>query len=90
MALQKDIILNNNIEVKGAYIKIDTISGFKGGLDIGVNFYVSQQSFLLGKGYVERKEYSFIPSVEDDSDNFIKQGYEYLKTLDEYVNALDC
>lgn len=90
MALSKKIILNNGLQVNGAYIRIDTVNGYKGGLDISVNSYISQQAFLDGQGYLEQKIYNFIPSVEDTALNFIKQGYEYLKTLQEYANAIDC
>jgi len=32
----------------------------------------------------------FTPSVSDGSTNFIQQGYEYLKTLPEFADAVDC
>lgn len=76
-------------EVPETYIRIDTISGYKGGLDISVNSYASQSAFEANEGYLEQKKYTFVPSVEDDSPNFIKQGYEYLKTLSEYADAVD-
>ena len=62
----------------------------EGGLDISVNSYVSKETFDSEYGYLEQKIYNFIPSVEDTSSNFIKQGYEYLKTLDEYADLVDC
>lgn len=90
MALSKDIILNNGLTVPNAYIRIDTVSGYKGELDISVNSYVSQEAFNNGQGYLEQKFYHFVPSVADGALNFIKQGYEYLKTLEEYADAVDC
>lgn len=90
MALSKNIVLNNGLTVENAYIKIDTVGGYKGGLDISVNSYISKDGFESGKGYLEQKIYNFVPSVEDTSLNFIKQGYEYIKTLDEYKDAVDC
>ena len=39
---------------------------------------------------IEYKQYTFIPSVADGSANFIQQGYEYLKTLPEFADAVDC
>lgn len=89
MAFMKNIILNNGLSVENAYIRIDTVAGYKGRLDISVNSYLSKESFLGKQGYLEQKIYNFIPSVEDSSSNFIKQGYEYLKTLDEYKDAID-
>lgn len=90
MALSKNMKLNNGLEICDAYIRIDTISGYKGGLDISVNSYVTQDAFNNGMEYLEQKIYHFVPSVEDNSANFIKQGYEYLKTLPEYISAIDC
>lgn len=89
MALQKTIKLNNGLEVQNAYIRIDAVSGYKGGLDISVNSYVSQSDFQEGKGYLEQKMYHFVPSVANQSSNFIKQGYEYLKTLDDFKESID-
>lgn len=89
MALGKNIVLNNGLKVEGAYIRIDAISGNKDKLDISVNSYISKEKFNEGVGYLEQKQFIFKPSVEDNSFNFIKQGYEYLKTLEEYENAID-
>ena len=90
MAIQKTIALSNSLVAENAYIRIDTVSGHKGGLDISVNYYLSQESFESGKGYLEQKFYNFVPSVEDGASNFIKQGYEFVKTLEEYEGATDC
>lgn len=32
----------------------------------------------------------FEPNLEDDSGNSLKQGYEYMKTLEKYSSAIDC
>ena len=89
MALLQNVKLNIGIEINGAYIRIDTINGNKERLEISVNTYVSKNSFLNGSGYLEQKTYAFKPLLELDSDNFIKQGYGYLKTLPEFANALN-
>ncbi|WP_440961276.1 hypothetical protein ACN6KS_02525 [Paenibacillus nitricinens] len=89
MALKKTIVLDSGLTANGAYIRIDSLSGYKGGLDISVNSYITQEAFNTGQGYLEQKFYSFVPSVEDDAPNFIKQGYEYLRTLSEFDGAID-
>ncbi|HBS43934.1 MAG TPA: hypothetical protein DEA91_04655 [Paenibacillus sp.] len=89
MALKKNIVLKNDLQVKDAYIRIDTVSGSKDSLNISVNSYVSQDAFNNGKGYLEQNFYTFTPSVKDDSANFIKQGYEFLKSLTEYNGSVD-
>lgn len=87
--LMKKIGVENSIkqskEIKDAYYKIDNIEGGKEKLTIFVNIYIdNSKEIFLGS-----KSYTFIPSVEDNALNFIKQGYEYLKTLEEYKNAID-
>lgn len=89
MALQKTIVLGNGLTVENAYIRIDTVSGYKEQITVSVNFYVSQEGFNGGQGYLEQKFYSFVPNVSDTSADFIKQGYEYLKTLEEFAGATD-
>jgi hypothetical protein len=74
---------DNELLSRGAYHKIIKISGDKE----GINFVLSISN---GENHLESKEYTFKPSVEDGSTNFIRQGYLYLKSLPEYENAEDC
>lgn len=69
-----------------AYFQITAIDGDKEKLKIRVTTYndaTKQQ--VIGQRF-----YAFTPSVADDSENFIRQGYEYLKTLPEFAGAADC
>ncbi|MBN1039012.1 hypothetical protein DVW12_09890 [Clostridium botulinum] len=68
-----------------AYHKITFINGSKENINIQITIYndISKKYILNQVGY------RFIPKIEDIAPNFIKQGYEYLKTLDEYKNAID-
>lgn len=68
------------------YLMISNINGDKNKLFITVDFYKDDSKTVI----IETKNYSFSPSVDDNSDNFIKQGYEYLKALPEFLNTLDC
>lgn len=90
MALLKTITTNTGIEVQNAYIRVDAVAGYKGGIEASVNFYVSQQAFVDGNGYVQQKIINFVPSVEQGSENFIAQAYGHLKTLPEFADAIDC
>lgn len=36
------------------------------------------------------KSYAYTPDVTPGAENNFKQGYEYLKTLAEFMNAVDC
>lgn len=92
-SLNKKIDVNNFIKFKfdlpdntvlnNVYIKIINIQGSKEKLYLSV-------IGLLDNEIVYEKIFEFAPSVEINSDNFIKQGYEYLKTLDEFKDAIDC
>jgi hypothetical protein len=65
-----------------AYIKVQSISGDKNNIDATVMFTDDNVRFS--------KKYTFSASVADGAPNFIKQAYEYLKTLPEFENSEDC
>jgi hypothetical protein len=92
MALSKTVSLDNGLpDVADAYVRIDTQSGSKDSITISVNAYVSKTIFQAGNPYIKPTQiFTFIPSVADGSTNFIEQGYEYLKTIDEFSDATDC
>jgi hypothetical protein len=62
--------------------KVTSISGNKDELEINVLHFNEVNKFY--------RTYTFQPSVADDSTNFIKQAYLYLKTLPEFSGAEDC
>lgn len=70
------------LTLSNAYIKIANVDGDKDAM--GMNVSISDGERTLSK------HYSFTPSVADGSENFIRQGYEYLKTLPEFAGAVDC
>jgi hypothetical protein len=65
-----------------AVCKISSITGNKTKLTITVSHIADVATF--------NRSYVFEPSVADGSENFIKQGYLYLKTLPEFSGAEDC
>lgn len=90
MAIKKDQNLENGLSVNDAYIRIDTVSGYKDEITISVNSYVNQESFVDGKPYLQHKLYKFKPNVESNAKELWTQGYEFLKSLEEYNGAEDC
>ena len=70
--------------LESSYIKIDVVTSNKELCSIDVGIYDSKNGTRL-----IIKQYNFIPNIKDGCDNFIKQGYDYLKTLDEYKDATD-
>lgn len=88
MALQKSYNKNaygQTLTFDQAYHKITFISGNKDSIAMQVTIYNNNN-----KEYeIDKKDYGFIPSVDSTSKNFIQQGYEYLKTLDEFKDTID-
>lgn len=67
-----------------AYIRIESVEGNKENMKICVVYYENDSA----KKILQRKYYTFVPTMDDK--NFIKQGYEFLKTLPKFINAVDC
>ena len=91
MALQQTVTISG-IELTDAYIKIRHIGGNKVKLSISVEVYASKTiadlCMTTNTGWLSATNYYITPSLES-SDNFLKQGYTYLKTLPEYEDATD-
>jgi hypothetical protein len=68
---------------ENAYWKVTDIVGTK----TNIKFCVCALSDEI---QVDAVTYSFTPSVDESSANFIKQAYEHLKTLPEFADAIDC
>lgn len=87
MALQKTITLDNGITLTDAYLKARSVAGTKEHMVIELTINVNQSMSDQGK-HVAVRNYSFVPELESE-DNIFKQAYEYLKSLDEYLDATD-
>lgn len=86
MALQKDLSkkidgFSGELVAKDVYYKISSIHGNKDKIEFNL-------VAILDDKIIEGKPFSFTPNL--DGDNFIKQCYDYLKTLDEFIDAIDC
>lgn len=66
------------------YVRVNGISGGKNLLYIDVATYENKQA----DNYESIKLYSFTPTLKGE--NFIAQSYDYLKTLPEFADAVDC
>ena len=86
MALKKNItiqFLGTNVVVPDAYMKIARIDGSKERLRVTVEVKDKKDGQSLST-----HTHQFEPSL--DGDNFIRQGYVFIKTLPEYADAVDC
>ncbi len=73
-------------EYKNAYIKVCAVGGSKEMVDAVVHIYEARGD----EKPLSIFRYSFVPSTEEHSCNFIRQAYEHLKRLPEYQDAKDC
>ena len=87
MALSKEITTNRfgvDILLPNSYIVIKAISFSKEASKVIVETYTdSTKSYI-----VKVVEINMLLTIDDE--NIYAQAYEYLKTLDEYSNAIDC
>lgn len=87
MALTKTIQATNNFSESStlvdAYIKVARVIGNKELITATTEVLSNNQEHLY---YTET--YEFKPDM--DGSNFIKQAYNYLKTLPEFADATDC
>lgn len=86
MALQKTVTLTDNFgqqrSFANAYIKVSQVSGGKQSMMATVETRTSDKSHALSV-----ENYQFVPDL--DGENFIKQAYEFIKTLPIYSDAID-
>lgn len=90
MALKSKLELKSGTILSESYIKIIENGGNKEKQNIRIAFFNSETDYIGGKPAIDSELQSFVPDVSDTALNFIKQGYDYLKTLDEYKDAVDC
>jgi len=79
-----------DIELDAAYIKIESVQSKKDFAYLSVFYYQSQDAFIADRPEFNSEFITFVPSVSDGAENFIKQGYEHLKTLPKFENAINC
>lgn len=87
--LLKNYELVNGLVSNDAYVKIDTVAGNKTKIDLDIKVFISEDASNNGLPSIDQLFHSFIPDISDSSVNFIKQGYEYLKTLPKFSKAID-
>ena len=81
----KEKEVHKEVTIINVYCKIKNISGTKVKISLDLAILTEDKAKTI-----EILKYEYTPSVEEGSENFIKQGYEYLKTLPEFKDAEDC
>ncbi|MBV4422914.1 hypothetical protein [Clostridium tyrobutyricum] len=75
----KTIVFNN------AYLKVTDIFGTKEQIDFNLGVFKDNTKSTLLDSY----HYSFKPDSSDNGKNIIKQCYEYVKKLPQYLDSVD-
>lgn len=89
MAVQVDIQTPHGLTVQQAYVKVNSVGGSKQNAVIELFYYVNQEASVNGLEPLMRTYHEFVPSVDNNADNFIKQAYTFVKTLPEFEAAID-
>lgn len=84
--IEKNDIIEKEIKYPNAYIQITGISGNKDNIKVKITAFENDKK----ENVLLEQSYEFKPNVEQDSENFIMQGYKFLKTLEEFKEVIDC
>jgi hypothetical protein len=80
----KAIKLNNPIQIQ-AYCRVDKLIEQKTNIAFDLGYYDAD-----AKKRISSKAFVFVHDMADNAKNYRSQAYNYLKTLDEFSNAVDC
>ncbi len=78
-------VFGQQLEFSNAYFMITQIFGNKQLIELQLTVFENQQK----ENVINHMSYKFCPSILDTAYNFYKQGYEYLKGLDEFKDSVD-
>ena len=88
MAFTSTIVLADNFQEQitfaDAYIRVEQVSASRVGSSADVIIYRKKDGQQL-----VRQSYQFSAELEP-GENHLKQAYEFLKTLPEFADAVDC
>ena len=79
------------ITIAGCYWKIEVDNGIQGGktkLRARMNCFKDKATADTNQNKYSDIDFEFVPDM-NSSDNFIKQAYDYAKTLPEFSGAVD-
>jgi mannose/fructose-specific phosphotransferase system component IIA len=83
MAISKTFTTEHGVTVEGAYIRVETVSLVKSFAQARVSIYAD-----TAKPFIQSDQVSFL--VDLKGPNPIKQAYQFLKSLPEFSDAIDC
>ena len=88
MALQLDMNIHG-APIPAMYAKVVNVSGNKNRVVADLFYYASAAVSNANGSAIYTEQHTFVPSVVDGSDNFIKQAYGAIKVLPAFSGASD-
>lgn len=88
MALIIKKVMNTGIVAEDSYCKVEEINANKDSMNFYLGIYLNKVARNSNKSPLETILYTCNHDINTNK-NSIKQAYEYLKTLEEYKNAID-
>lgn len=82
-------ILENGLTAETSYHRVEQLNGDKYEISFDVKVFLTRESMLEGMPILEQKFFKFAPDTSETAKNFITQCYEHMKTLPQYLNAID-
>jgi hypothetical protein len=79
------VVYGQTLDFPNACFEITYLSGTKENIIIVVNIYDN----LEKKNLLDTKSYNYKPDLSDNTPNNFYQGYAYLKSLPEFIDAID-
>lgn len=89
MAIIKELELKSGIKVENAYFMVSNVTCDKTFMEFTVNVFKDKASRNENRTTIDNLKFICNHDISINSSNVIKQAYEYMKTLDEYKNAID-
>ena len=86
MALNCDVELESGITIPNAYLRIGSFSGNENYISFNLNIYVDKDAYIEEKPSVSTVSHSM---KFDTTSNLFRQMYEHLRTLPQYINAVE-
>ncbi len=82
----KTLIRESKTLISNGYVKVGLLNGNKNGIEVIMEYRIRKEDMES----IHNKSFLFTPSPAEDSPRWDKQVYEYLKTLPEFKNVVDC
>ncbi|AJA49524.1 hypothetical protein CPAST_c34630 [Clostridium pasteurianum DSM 525 = ATCC 6013] len=90
MALQMQYTANSGVVAQNAYIYIQSLCEMnRESLSVQLAIYYTKENKINNNVPIFSAVYTFKPDVSDTAQNYRKQAYIFLKTLDIFASAIN-